>query len=59
VPRIPITLRLLREAVELGRWPLTYPPHSLPARRYDLLINQVLVGGFAVALLYWLAHVLF
>lgn len=59
VPEIPITLRLLREAAELGRWPLTYPPHSLPARRYDILISQLLIGGFAVAMLWQLARALF
>lgn len=59
VPRIPITLRLLREATELGRWPLLYPPHSLPARRYDILIDQLLAGGIAVLLVWWLGRALF
>ncbi len=48
VTRIPITLRMLREAAELGNWPVVYPQHSLPARRYDILINQVIAGGMVL-----------
>jgi hypothetical protein len=59
VPKIPITLRLLREAAELRRWPVDYPNHSLPARRWDIVINQCLVGAFVLWLLWWLAGRLF
>jgi hypothetical protein len=59
VPRIPITLRLLREAAELGRWPVDYPDHSLPPRRWDIVINQCLAAAFVVWLLWWLAKKLF
>jgi len=59
VTRIPITLRMLREAAELGNWTVAYPQHSLPARRYDILINQLVVGGMAIVLLWWLARALF
>lgn len=41
VERIPITLKILLEAAETKSWPLTYPPHELPKRRWDLRLNQV------------------
>lgn len=59
VPKIPITLRLLREAAELRRWPVDYPEHSLPARRWDIVINHCLAGAFVLWLLWCLAGRLF
>lgn len=52
VTRIPLRLGLLHRAAELGRWPLDYPEHSLPARRWDIVINQCLVAG-VVLFLVW------
>lgn len=48
VERIPITLRLLGEAVQNGRWPVAYPPHRLPAVRSDMIFNQAIFVGFAL-----------
>lgn len=49
VDNIPITVDMLLESAKAGRWKLNYPPHVLPARRWDLHINQLvvflLVGG--------------
>jgi acyl carrier protein len=59
VQRIPLRLALLYRAVELGRWPVDYPEHSLPRRRWDLVFNQCLAAGFAAWLVWWLAQKLF
>lgn len=45
--RIPITLAVLTEAVRTKRWPIAYPDHVVPGRRWDMVINQV----FAVVML--------
>ncbi len=52
VSRIPITLAVLTEAVSTKRWPLSYPDHQLPARRWDLILNiPVTIAGLAIAAL--------
>lgn len=42
VKRIPITTDILVQAIDSGRWPLRYPPHELPAVRWDIRITQIL-----------------
>lgn len=56
VTRIPLRLALLYRAAELGRWPVDYPEHSLPARRWDVAVNQCLAVGIALWLIWWLAR---
>ena len=41
VKQIPITLRILHEGAQRGRWSVEYPKHSIPAIRYDIIINLV------------------
>lgn len=48
--RIPITLVLLTEAARTQRWPVDYPAHRLPRRRWDIFINQVLAMAVILAL---------
>jgi len=43
VNHIPVTPRILLEFANKGKWAMNYPEHELPKRRYDILINQVLV----------------
>lgn len=43
VPEIPLTLQLLFDSAQAGRWLLQYPEHQLPRYRLDTLINQVIV----------------
>ena len=52
VERIPSTPKKLSKFVEIGRWSIKYPEHKLPRRRYDIIINQVLVAGFGILVLY-------
>lgn len=50
VDHIPVNLRVLMEAVSTGRWPIEYPPHEIPKRRWDLTINGILL----IAVLLWM-----
>lgn len=59
VTRIPLRLALLYRAAEIGRWPVDYPEHFLPARRWDVVFNQCLAAGVGVSLVWWLAWKLF
>lgn len=56
VTRIPLRLALFYQAVELGRWPVDYPEHSLPRRRWDVVVDQCLAAAMALGLLWWLAR---
>jgi len=42
--RIPITIAILTEAVRTRRWPVVYPEHELPRRRWDIVIEQIISG---------------
>lgn len=50
VERIPVTIQMLVDSARAGRWLIEYPPHDLPQRRWDILINQLLVVGFLLFL---------
>jgi hypothetical protein len=50
VEQIPVTLQMLVDSARAGKWLVEYPPHALPRMRWDILINQLLVGGFLVFL---------
>src|SRR5690606_36056614 len=52
VEHIPVTPQLLLDFANKGSWDITYPEHKLPKRRYDMIINQVLVGLFVAYLIY-------
>lgn len=53
VNRIPVTPAMLQGFANEGKWGILYPEHKLPKRRYDLLINRVLLFSFLIYLLYW------
>jgi hypothetical protein len=42
VERIPVTPLMLTEFANKKKWDLQYPPHHIPARRVDLIINRAL-----------------
>ena len=52
VSRIPITPAMLLDFAQKGKWNLIYPPHEIPKKRYDLLINLIIILLFIVFLLY-------
>ena len=56
VPHIPITIEMLVEFADTGAWAVSYPPHQVPSRRIDLLINRIFVVvavAAVVVLLLW------
>jgi hypothetical protein len=54
IERIPVTPAMLTDFANKGKWDIPYPEHTLPKRRYDLLINQILVGLFSIGVVVWL-----
>ncbi|GGB12503.1 DUF1493 family protein [Puia dinghuensis] len=52
VKRIPVTPGMLLEFANSGKWGIQYPDHLLPTRRYDLIINQILIAAFIILLIY-------
>lgn len=53
VGKIPVTPRMLTEFANKGKWDIEYPPHELPKRRHDILINQIITGLFITGILIW------
>ena len=43
VTQIPVTVGMLKDFARSGAWGVECPEHRIPARRYDVLINQILV----------------
>ena len=43
VKSIPVTPRMLFEYAEIGKWNLQYPEHKIPKRRYDTMINMIVL----------------
>lgn len=54
VKRIPVTPGMLTNFANKGKWGIQYPEHNLPKKRYDILINQIIVGVFFTGLIIWL-----
>ncbi len=55
VKHIPVTPKLLLEFAEKGKWALTYPQHTLPKRRYDIIANQIFfLVAIILAIYFWL-----
>ncbi|WP_210463772.1 DUF1493 family protein [Rufibacter roseolus] len=52
VTRIPVTPQMFLDFANKGKWDIPYPPHTLPKRRYDILINQILVVFFIAYAIY-------
>jgi hypothetical protein len=51
VERIPVTPNLLHEFAITGKWRIEYPKHTMPPRRWDLLINITTIGIFIVIII--------
>lgn len=48
VKRIPVTPKMLVDFANKGTWTIDYPEHTLPKRRYDIIINRVLLLGLLI-----------
>ena len=46
VERIPITPKMLAEFSIEEKWDMNYPPHEIPKKRKDLLINRIIILSF-------------
>lgn len=56
VKHIAVTPDMLSEFAKIGKWNIDYPDHKLPKRRYDILINQLLILAFIIFLIYkWIS----
>jgi len=47
-----VTPGMLLEFANSGTWDIKYPAHELPKRRFDLIINMLLLGAFICFLIY-------
>lgn len=52
VEHIPVTPLMLSQFTKTGKWDIQYPEHKLPKRRYDIIINQILVLAFIAIIIY-------
>lgn len=48
VNRIAVTPKMLLDFANNGKWTIDYPEHTIPKRRYDLIINTVLILGILI-----------
>ncbi|QDU23365.1 DUF1493 family protein [Urbifossiella limnaea] len=51
LPDVPITVGMLHQYAELGRWALEYPDHDPRRRRPDVWVNRVVATAVAGGLL--------
>lgn len=51
VKRIPVTPAMLAAFATKGKWDLVYPEHKIPDKRYDILIDQLLLVVISVLLI--------
>ena len=56
VGHIPVMISMLLDAANCGRWTLEYPPHQLPARRYDVMVNLAVLFFVVLAALLAILH---
>lgn len=56
VPHIPVTPRLLLQAVTEGAWPVQYPEHDLSGKHFDITVDRVLVLALILFVVTWLAQ---
>ena len=55
VPHIPVTPRLLLQAVTKGGWSVQYPEHDLSGKRFE--VDRALVLALILFVVTWLAQV--
>ena len=52
VKHIPVTAEVLLKSANEGKWTIEYPEHKIPKRRYDIIINQILILLAVIILIY-------
>ena len=53
VKRIPITMKLLQAAILSRKWPIQYPEHVLPKRRWDVIATYFFFAALLVLITVW------
>ena len=53
VKHIPVTPGMLLDFANKGKWDFQYPPHTIPKKRYDVLINIIIALLLIAFLIYW------
>ena len=56
VPHIPVTPRLLLQAVTESSCPVQHPDHDLSEKRYDITIDQVFALALVLFIITWLVQ---
>ncbi|MCB9425623.1 MAG: DUF1493 family protein [Flavobacteriales bacterium] len=57
--RIPITPLILAEFAKTKKWHFDYPEHKLPKKRYDIIVNQIVITiVLAIIVGVWLYKIL-
>ncbi len=56
VKRIPVTPLMLTNFANQRKWNIQYPEHTLPKKRYDLLVNTIIVGLVLTGFIIWLIN---
>jgi hypothetical protein len=54
VTHIPVTPKILFDFFQKGKWDLEYPEHSIPKKRYDILINQIVLFILVIWIIWYL-----
>jgi hypothetical protein len=54
VDRIPVSPKMLLDFANRKKWDLIYPEHSLPKRRYDLILGSMILFCGLIALIIYL-----
>lgn len=48
-----LSQRLTRVVIRTKRWPLQYPVHQLPAHRWDIRLNQLMLLALLALVAIW------
>ena len=54
VERIPVTPMMLLQFANKGKWEISYPEHVIPSKRYDIIINRVIMACFLIFIIIWI-----
>jgi hypothetical protein len=53
VERIPVTPQMLLDFVKTKKWGVVYPPHEIPTKRWDLIINRTIFIAIILIILFF------
>jgi hypothetical protein len=53
VPQIPITVSMLKDFADSGKWSVQYPEHTLPKYRIDIILDWIILVALFIGCLAW------